>query len=201
MLNENKHTLPYTYRKFLSIYQSLYPDIIETEVPSIWQLKYFYDREYSPILKIKSRTSKIEYLKDKRVLYSTVNTHVLGPGSRYQVDATIADIYLVSDSDRGCIIGRPTIYFMMDEFSRMVTGMYVGLENPSYVTSMLVLRMAMSDKVDYCKNLIMRLLLMIGHVLDYLRQSWQIEPNYLDIKLRISKKLCHPNRKHTCLSW
>lgn len=152
MLNENKHTLPYTYRKFLSIYQSLYPDIIETEVPSIWQLKYFYDREYSPILKIKSRTSKIEYLKDKRVLYSTVNTHVLGPGSRYQVDATIADIYLVSDSDRGCIIGRPTIYFMMDEFSRMVTGMYVGLENPSYVTSMLVLRMAMSDKVDYCKK-------------------------------------------------
>lgn len=41
---------------------------------------------------------------------------------------------------------------MMDEFSRMVTGMYVGLENPSYVTSMLVLRMAMSDKVDYCKK-------------------------------------------------
>ena len=76
----------------------------------------------------------------------------MGPGSRYQIDATIADIYLISDSDRACIIGRPTVYFMIDEFSRMVTGMYVGLENPSYVTSMQVLRIAMCDKVEYCKN-------------------------------------------------
>lgn len=56
-----------------------------------------------------------------------MNTQVLGPGSRYEIDATIADIYLVSDSDRACIVGRPTIYFVVDVFSRMVVGFILVL--------------------------------------------------------------------------
>lgn len=52
----------------------------------------------------------------------------IGPGSRYQIDATIGDVYLVSEYNRNQIIARPIIYVVIDVFSRMITGVYVGLE-------------------------------------------------------------------------
>lgn len=152
LLNNKKLSIQYAYRKFLILYRERYPEILESEYPSFWQFKYFYETEFDSTLRLKKRSHQIDYLKDNRPLMSTTNSQVSGPGSRYQIDATIADIYLISDSDRACIIGRPTIYFMIDEFSRMITGMYIGLENPSYATSMQVLRIAMSDKVEYCKR-------------------------------------------------
>lgn len=82
-------------------------------------------------------------------MIGTATAGVLAPGSRYEIDATIADIYLLS-ADRHNVIGRPTLYVVVDVFSRMVTGFYVGLENPSYVTAMGALVTSMSDKIDLC---------------------------------------------------
>ena len=134
------------------MYRSLNPDVKEEDFPSIWQFKYFYDKNFTSVQKLKARYNKISYNKDVRQLSSTVNTQVLGPGSRYEIDATIADIYLVSDSDRQSIVGRPVIYFVTDVFSRMVAGFYIGFENPSYATSIQALEMAVADKQSYCKN-------------------------------------------------
>ncbi len=71
----------------------------------------------------------------------------MGPGAKYQIDATVGDIYLVSQFDRSDIIGRPVMYFVMDSYSRMVTGMYVGLEGPSWAGAMMAIENAASDKV------------------------------------------------------
>ncbi len=76
----------------------------------------------------------------------------MGPGSKYQIDATVGDIYLVSQFDRSNIIGRPVMYFMTDVFSRMVTGMYIGLEGPSWIGAMMAIANAASDKVAYCRE-------------------------------------------------
>ena len=73
-----------------------------------------------------------------------------GPGSLYQIDATIVDLYLVSSFNRTCIIGRPVLYLVVDVFSRMIVGMSVLLEGPSWVGAMLALDCAMSDKVSFC---------------------------------------------------
>ena len=77
---------------------------------------------------------------------------LMGPGSQYQIDATVGDIYLVSQFDRSNIIGRPVMYFVLDAFSRMVTGMYVGLEGPSWVGAMMAIANAASDKTAYCRE-------------------------------------------------
>ena len=152
LLNDEQHTILYAYRQFKTVYRSLNPDIHEEDFPSIWQFKYFYNKEFTSVHKLKSRQNKKTYNKDVRPLNSTVNTQVLGPGSRYEIDATIADIYLLSDSDRQSIVGRPVIYFVVDVFSRMIAGFYTGFENPSYATSMQALKMAVTDKQDYCKK-------------------------------------------------
>lgn len=152
LLSNKKHTLKYANREFQKIYRTLYPDIPETEYPTLRQFQYFYHREYNQVTRLEKRSNDIEYSKDLRQLHSTVNTQVLGPGSRYEIDATIADIYLVSNLDRSRIIGRPTIYFVIDVFSRMVTGLYIGLENASYKTSIQALYCAFTDKVALCKK-------------------------------------------------
>ena len=152
MLTKDKYSLSYAYRKFSTMYHSLFPDTADSEIPTIWQFKYFYEREFPKVTQLTARTNPIIYAKDIRELHSTVNTQVLGPGSRYEIDATIADIYLVSDSDRACIVGRPTIYLVADVFSRMVVGFYIGFENASYVTAMQALQVAMTDKVELCKQ-------------------------------------------------
>lgn len=152
LLTDKKHTMKYAHREFQILFRSLYSRVPESEIPTLRQFQYFYHREYSPVTRLQARSNKIEYAKDIRALHSTVNTQVLGPGSRYEIDATIADIYLVSNRDREAIIGRPVIYFVIDVFSRMIAGFYIGLENPSYVTSMQALNMAFTDKVAYCKK-------------------------------------------------
>ena len=152
LLSNKKHTLKYANREFQKLYRTLHPDTPENEYPTLRQFQYFYHREYNQVTRLQKRSNDIEYSKDLRQLHSTVNTQVLGPGSRYEIDATIADIYLVSNLDRSRIIGRPTIYFVIDVFSRMVTGLYIGLENASYKTSIQALYCAFTDKVALCKK-------------------------------------------------
>ncbi|MEQ1528505.1 MAG: transposase [Methylococcales bacterium] len=151
MLTDKGNSLQYAHRQFTAIYETYYPQIPEEEKPSFWQLEHFYKREYHQVETIKKRSSKIEYQKDIRPLFGTVNTSVLGPGSRFEIDATIADIYLVSNSERQNIVGRPVVYMVIDVFSRMVAGVYVGMENPSYATAMLALINALTNKVNFCK--------------------------------------------------
>jgi len=152
MLTKKKHSFVYSYRKFTEIFNTYHPDVPESEIPTIWQMKHFYKREYEVVEQIEKRVLEIDYNKDIRPLHGTANTHVLGPGSRFEIDATIADIYLVSDSVRRNIVGRPIVYMVIDVFSRMVAGFYIGFENPSYVAALQALSIAMTDKVELCKR-------------------------------------------------
>lgn len=152
LLKDTGCSFPYAHRRFKDLYKNYFPAIPEPEIPTKWQLQYFYKREYGLVERLQKRTSKIEYNKDKRPLIGTANSNVLGPGSRFEIDATIADIYLVSDSDRRNIVGRPVIYMVIDVFSRMVAGLYVGFESPSYAAAIQALAVAMTDKVEWCKR-------------------------------------------------
>ena len=69
----------------------------------------------------------------------------------YQMDATEADIYLVSRFSRKVIIGRPNIYLAVDTVSQLIAGIYVGLESDQKAV-MLCLANAAEDKVEYCKR-------------------------------------------------
>jgi hypothetical protein len=152
-LKDKGINLPYAHRRFADLYKNYFPEIPESEIPTKGQMLHFYKREYAQVEKVKKRTSIIEYNKDTRPLKGTANDQVIGPGSRFEIDATIADIYLVSDSNRKNIVGRPVIYMVIDVFSRMIAGFYVGFESPSYAASMQAIVTAMTDKVAFCKNI------------------------------------------------
>ncbi len=66
------------------------------------------------------------------------------------IDATIADVYLVSSFDRYRIIGRPVVYLIIDVFSRLIVGFSVSLEGPSWLGAILALDNMIADKVEFC---------------------------------------------------
>ncbi len=120
--------------------------------PTIRQFRYWYDKEYKKDIKktISSRRGSRAFALEYRAITRTSKQETIGPGSRYQIDATIADVYLVSKYNRNWIIGRPVVYLVIDVFSRMITGVYVGLEGPSWLGMMMALVNAATDKVKYC---------------------------------------------------
>lgn len=122
------------------------------KLPSLSQFRYWYKKERDIQKEVTLRKSAKRYLLENRAVLGSSTQEAIGPGSIYQIDATVADVYLVSRYNRNNVIGRPVVYTVVDVFSHMVVGMYVGLEGPSWIGSMAALLCACMDKVDFCKE-------------------------------------------------
>ncbi len=122
------------------------------ELPSLRQFRYWYSKTRDVRKEETGRKGETGFELTARAVTGKNEHGMMGPGSEYQVDATVADVYLVSQFDRKDIIGRPVMYFVMDTVSRIVTGMYIGLEGPSWTGMMMALYNATTDKVDYCQQ-------------------------------------------------
>lgn len=122
--------------------------------PTFNQFRYWYETENSNLEKtITARRGAKRFALEHRAILGTSKQETIGPGSRYQIDATVADVYLVSQYNRDWIIGRPVIYVVIDVFSRLITGVYVGLEGPSWLGAMMALSNVVTDKVSFCQEL------------------------------------------------
>lgn len=120
------------------------------ELPTFRQFRYWYETYfYDAVQSTKNKFGERTFNLKKRQLLGDATSIAFGPGSVYQIDATIADIYLVS-SDRTKIIGRPVIYVVIDVFSRLIVGVTVLLEGPSWYGAMMALDNVVEDKVAYC---------------------------------------------------
>lgn len=122
-------------------------------VPTYRQFLYWYNRTYNFKEKLLNKYGERQYYLTDRPIVGNEAEKVVGPGDTFEIDATIADIYLVSEIDRSRIIGRPVIYIVKDVYSRMVVGVYVGLEGPSWLAAMMALENTTMSKRSYCKKL------------------------------------------------
>ncbi|TMU83782.1 DDE-type integrase/transposase/recombinase [Bacillus sp. BHET2] len=121
-------------------------------VPTMRQYRYWYKKEHEIEETLKAKLGKKKFEKDHRAILGSSTYETFGPGSRFQIDATIADVYLVSRYNPNWIIGRPVVYLVIDVFSRMVAGLYIGLEGPSWLGAMMAIANTVTDKVEFCKE-------------------------------------------------
>lgn len=120
---------------------------LKPEYPTFWQFRYFFRKNRDPISETISRQGLKAYQRNHRPFTGSVcdYAHTIGV---YMTDATVADIYIVSRLSRKPI-GRPVIYTMVDAYSRLITGVYVGLEGGQYALRLL-LQNTFTDKVSFC---------------------------------------------------
>jgi hypothetical protein len=146
-------TLETFFRKRIDLIKGIPTPILPPaeQLPTFRQFQYWYETYYRDFRREKkAREGEKEYNLSGRPLFGDSTQMAFGPGSLYQIDATIADIYLVNSFDESRIIGRPIIYACVDVFSRMVTGICVTLEGPSWLGAMLALDNVVADKVAFC---------------------------------------------------
>ena len=124
------------------------------KIPTIVQFRNWYKIEYKKDITkvITSRKGAKRFALDYRAITGSSKAEANRPGARFQIDATIADVFLVSKYNRSWIIGRPVVYVIIDVFSRMVVGVYVGIEGPSWIGAMMALSNMTADKVTFCKE-------------------------------------------------
>ncbi|WP_243357116.1 transposase family protein [Bacillus litorisediminis] len=120
------------------------------QVPSIDQLRYHIRANYKRKTSIVAREGEVNFNRDFRPLLGSETRKAKGPGQIFQVDATIADVYLVSSDDPNLIIGRPVVYIVVDVFTHMIVGLYVGFEGPSWQGVMMAIENTVMNKVEFC---------------------------------------------------
>jgi len=121
-----------------------------TKIPSLRQFDYWGKKFFDIVSTERGRLGERKWLKDRRPLNGTVRDKLRGPCHQFEIDATIADIYLVNSYSRHMLIGRPVIYVVIDSFSGMIVGVYVGLEGPSWNGARQALFNAFTSKQEFC---------------------------------------------------
>jgi len=120
--------------------------------PSFFQFRDRYDHYYSKEQTLRSSVGNKKFDKDYRHLTGNSTEDAKAVGNIYQIDATIADVYVVSKLDRRDALKRPTIYFAIDVFSRLIAGFYCGFTPPSQEAAMNLIINCTTDKVEFCRK-------------------------------------------------
>ncbi|HFL7943208.1 TPA: Mu transposase C-terminal domain-containing protein [Pseudomonas putida] len=159
-VNDKKSSISSAYdemlRKFYSVRDVSKKDGEElrllptSEIPNLRQFKYWGGIFFDEVETERGRQGLRRWLKDSRPLSGTVRDWLRGPCHQFEIDATIADIYLVNSYSRRMLIGRPVVYIVVDSFSGMIVGLYIGLEGPSWNGARQALFNAFTSKVDFC---------------------------------------------------
>lgn len=126
------------------------PEFLETGYPSLRQFRYWYVQREDVLGIRRRRAGNSRYDKDMRGITGTAVAGLMGPGSRFEIDATKLEVECVSEIDRRTPIGRAVFYHVTDVFTKMVCGVYVGVEEPSWLAAGLAVRNVAQDKVKFC---------------------------------------------------
>lgn len=122
-----------------------------SECPSMRQFRRIL-KQLDPELVIRRRKGDKEFEQNHRAKLGSAQLDCLGVGHIYEIDATVADVFVVSSRDRSRIIGKPTLYLIYDRRSRLVVGFYVGLEAASWPAAMQAILSIAQDKAALCQR-------------------------------------------------
>ena len=128
-----------------------------TERPTLDQFKFWLNKEFDGSIpkRDKSRLNPIEQSKDKSGRSGDAHEDTIAYGQVFELDETPFEEELVSvfDESRGTKIGKATVYFIIDRFSKYIAGFYITTESPSYKTVRQLLFNAGRDKHVFLEEL------------------------------------------------
>tara|TARA_R110001583_G_C5659119_1_gene409481 strand:+ start:950 stop:3088 length:2139 start_codon:yes stop_codon:yes gene_type:complete len=122
------------------------------KTPTYRQYLYWKHKLIDKRVETKKRSSESDYLKNKRALLGSVKDEAEIPGDCFEIDATVADVHIVSPFQRNRVLGRPTIYIVIDKASRMIVGLHVSMEYASWSAARQALVNSFLPKKKYCSQ-------------------------------------------------
>lgn len=123
-----------------------------TQLVSQRQFRYWAQKLMPKEALLKEILTKSKFRSNYHGLTSSVSDRNRVPGFRYELDSTIADVYIVSEYDRERVLGKPTVYTVVDAASRMIAGVHVSMKYASWNLAREAIFNAFTSKVAYCKR-------------------------------------------------
>lgn len=127
------------------------------ERPTENQFYFWLKKKYDGKLPLRDKAKKnaVEFASDIAGRSGDSGYWVTGPAEEFQLDETPFDEEVVSafDPTRTLKIGKPTIYFVKDRWSRCITGVHITTQNPSYDTVKEALFNSSRDKEGFFEEL------------------------------------------------
>lgn len=120
--------------------------------PTYRQFTHFLRKHYSLETRLRGRKGDKDFELENAAKLGTIGADCRGVGHYYEIDATIVDVFLVAAADVSKIIGKPTLYLIIDRKSRLIVGFYCGLENASWMGAMQAILSIATDKRALCNR-------------------------------------------------
>lgn len=120
--------------------------------PSSRQLSYTLLRALKLSTKLLLKSSDAEFQNDHKGKTGTAKDVAPCVGHTYQIDSTIVDVLLRSRHSRRKVIGKATLYLIVDTVSRLVVGFHLTLEKPSLENAIEAILSIAEDKADLCRR-------------------------------------------------
>ncbi|RJX31998.1 MAG: transposase [Oxalobacter sp.] len=122
------------------------------EYPSEQQFRYYASKLLSKQAIIRSKKGSKEYELNFAEKLGSFRDSTYAVGEVYEIDATIADLWIVSLLNRLAIIGKATLYLIVDRKSTLIVGFYVGFENPSWPAAQFAIMSVSESKEKLCRR-------------------------------------------------
>lgn len=120
------------------------------EFPTIDQFRRYFKSKYPQETVVRNREGDAEFNLNHAPKLGDAELSVFTVGDNFEIDATIADVLLVSMEDRSVIVGKPTLYLIIDSKSWFIAGFYVGFENPCWPAALHAIVSIAEDKRALC---------------------------------------------------
>lgn len=161
-----KFSLQAAYRLFDAMYQriemrreledgseqTIIVPYAHTECLSYHQFYYHFRKLIDAETLAKIQHGHLKYAKDIAPRTGSARDGVLGATHRYEVDATVLDVYVAYPYKAGLSVGRPVMYLVIDVYSSMIVGMYLGFSGPDWAGVIQALANACLDKVEFARR-------------------------------------------------
>jgi len=115
------------------------------------QFRYHFKKIMSRADLLKIQVGELAFKKDYEDKQGKSFDGVMCANQRYEVDATVLDVYVryPFDNSGRYSMGRPVLYLVVDVYSTMIVGMYIGFDGPNWQGVTMALANACLDKVAF----------------------------------------------------
>jgi putative transposase len=122
---------------------------------SKWQFYALCRERLGPNGEAKRKGGKGQFANNHAPHTGTVLQEAVHAAHQYEIDSTIADIWLVADEPdkRHKIIGKPTVYFIVDRYTKFIVGWYATLDAPSWPSAVEAFLSIFRDPAELCREL------------------------------------------------
>jgi hypothetical protein len=173
--NSDGHSMRTAYRKTLdrffhngyrlenAILVPVLPPV--DHLPTFAQFRYCNYKERDTKRFVIRRDGERKFNLESRPRVGNAEQVTHGPGSLYQLDSSVVDLLIVNSLDRARVLGQPTVYFVIDVFSRLIAGFTVTFGGSNCTGALLALENAACSKQEFCRE----------HGVEILKEEWPSE--------------------------